>query len=175
MYFCSPLTIFQCFEPLTLSLTHPVTYKPMRSLTYTKRKSTSLTVDPSFFLPPSDPTCLFAFPPTSLKVSHTFPCFWKGGPFPLAVLFDNMGHWCCFSRNTQTPVHVCFDRSTLRHWRGLPWGTAQTSVSNPDSSQTHTHIRMNGWTSVRRRPWTLFTGWWLTSQQKAIRSLPTHR
>lgn len=172
---CTFALLWQSFSGAALWASYFVLNPPKNihtcSLSLLQReKSTSLTVDPSFFLPPSDPTCLFAFPPSSLTLSHIL--FWKGGLFPQAVLFDNMGHWCC--------SHITHKHQSMYVLTDLlsDIDKACPEVRRKNLCQIqirHRHTRTHGWTSDRHRPWTLFTGCWLTSQQRAICSLPTHR
>lgn len=131
------LSVVLRFEPLTLSLTHPRTYTHMLPLTFTKRKIHQLDSWSFLFLASFWSYMSLCI---STKLSHTFThTFLKKGAVSTSCPFWQHGSLMLFTHNTQTPVHVCFDRSALRHWQGLPWGTAQKSVSNPDSSQTHEH------------------------------------
>lgn len=118
---------------------------------------------------------LFAFPPTSLTVSHTFPCFWNTGMFPLAVLFDNMGHWCC-SHVTHKHQSMCVLTDLL-----FDIDKACPEVQHKHLCQIqirHRHTRAHGWTDGR----VIGAGLGLCSQdadlphnRKQFVSLPTHR
>lgn len=139
------LSLVLRFEPLTLSLTHPRTYTHMLPLTFTKRKIHQLDSWSFLFLASFWSYMSLCI---STKLSHTFThTFLKRGAVSISCPFWQHGSLMLFTHNTQTPVHVCFDRSALRHWQGLPWGTAQKTVSNPDSSQTHTSTRMDEWSA----------------------------
>lgn len=148
-----------CFEPLTLSLTHPGTYTHAPSHFY-KEKIHQLDSWSFLFL-----TSLWSFMSLCIsnKLSH-FNANVGGGLFPLGVLFDNMGHWC-YSHITHKHQSMYVLTDML-----CDIDNACPEVQHKHLCQIqihHRHTRAHGWTDGRtsdqRRPWTLYIGRWLTS------------